>query len=89
MMIMLLHLNMNQALLVIQKATAQKGVKIAVTLKYLNNFWKSLEMPLINCRVELSLTRNGNCVLATAANASNETFKITDTKLYVQFLLCK
>ena len=32
----------------------KKGVKIAVTLKYLSNFWRSLEMPLINCKVELS-----------------------------------
>ena len=31
-------------------------VKIAVPLKYLSNFWRSLEMPLINCKVELSLT---------------------------------
>ena len=33
----------------------KKGVKIAVPLKYLSNFWRSLEMPLINCKVELSL----------------------------------
>ena len=30
-------------------------VKIAVPLKYLSNFWRSFEMPLINCKVELSL----------------------------------
>ena len=36
----------------------EKGVKIAVPLKYLSNFWRSLEMPLINCKVELSLTWN-------------------------------
>ena len=29
--------------------------KIAVPLKYLSNFWRSLEVPLINCKVELSL----------------------------------
>ena len=34
----------------------KNGVKIAVPLKYLSNFWRSLEMPLINCRVEFSLT---------------------------------
>ena len=28
---------------------------IAVLLKYLSNFWRSLEMPLINCKVELKL----------------------------------
>ena len=30
----------------------KNGVKIAVPLKYLSNFWRSLEMPLINCQVE-------------------------------------
>ena len=29
-------------------------VKIAISLKYLSNFWKSLEMPSINCKIELS-----------------------------------
>ena len=33
----------------------KNGVKIAVPLKYLSNFWISLEMPLINCKVEISL----------------------------------
>ena len=32
----------------------KNGVKIAVPLKYLSNFWRSLEMPLFNCKVELS-----------------------------------
>ena len=31
----------------------KNGVKIAVPLNYLSNFWRSLEMPLINCKVEL------------------------------------
>ena len=29
-------------------------VKIAISLKYLSNFWRSLEMPSINCKIELS-----------------------------------
>ena len=33
----------------------KNGVKIAVPLKYLSIFWRSLEMPLINCKVELPL----------------------------------
>ena len=33
----------------------KNGVKIAVPLKYLRNFWRSSQMPLINCKVELSL----------------------------------
>ena len=32
----------------------KENVKIAVSLKYLSNFWRSLEMPLINCKVEIS-----------------------------------
>ena len=69
----------------------QTGVKIAVPLKYLSNFWRSLEMPLINCKVQLSLKRIENFVLTTAAigadanatGADSATFKITDAKLYV------
>ena len=67
------------------------GVKIAVPLKYLNNFWRSLEMLLIHCKVELSLNSIESCVLTSAAvdaNVNNisvdsATFKITDIKLYV------
>ena len=67
------------------------GVKIAVLLKYLSNFWRSLEIPLINCRVKLSLRWIENCVLTTdaigananAAGADSATFKMTDSKLYV------
>ena len=58
----------------------KNGVKTAVPLKYLSNFWRSLEMPLINCKVELSLKWYERCLL-TAANTA--TFKITDAKLYV------
>ena len=61
----------------------KNGVKIAVPLKYLSNFWRSLKVPLINSKVELSLKWIKNCLLTTAANASNATFKITDAKLYV------
>ena len=61
--------------------TNRNGVKIAVLLKYLSNFWRSLEIPLINCEVELSFSWHPNCVLCTLAGAS--AFTITDTKLYV------
>ena len=65
----------------------KNGVKIAVPLKYLSNFWRSLEMPLINCKIELSLTWNQNCILSTVAD--NSTFAITDTKLYVPVVTLK
>ena len=45
--------------------TSRNCVKIAVPLKYLSNFWRLLEMPLINCKVELSLSWNPNCILNT------------------------
>ena len=35
-----------------------KNVKIAAPLKYLSNFWRSLEMSLINCKVELKLKQS-------------------------------
>ena len=40
-------------------------------------------MPLINCKIELSLNWIENCVLTTAANVSSATFKIKDGKIYV------
>ena len=39
----------------------KNGVKIAVPLKYCSNFWRSLELPLINCKVELSLNWIEKC----------------------------
>ena len=69
----------------------KKGVKMAVPQRFLSNFWRSLEMPWINCKVERSLTWIENCVLVTAdinadANATvadSANFKITDVKRYV------
>ena len=55
MIIILLHLNIRQVLLLIQETMSKNEVKIAIPLKYLSNFWRSLEMPLINCKIELSL----------------------------------
>ena len=61
-----------------------KDVEIMVPLKYLSNFWRTLEMPLISCEVNLILTWSSTCVLvATGIQNQNATFAITDTKLYV------
>ena len=57
----------------------RNSVKIDVSLKYLSNFWRFLELPLINCKIELSLSWNPNCVLSNLAGDS--TFTITDAKL--------
>ena len=58
-----------------------KDVEIIVPLKYLSNFWRTLEMSLINCEVNLILTWSKDCVISSAAGETK--FKITDTKLYV------
>ena len=61
-----------------------KDVEIMVPLKYLSNFWRTLEMPLINCEVNLILTWSSTCLLvATRVNNQNAKFAITNTKLYV------
>ena len=62
-------------------ADNEKDVEIMVPLKYLSNFWRSLEMPLINCEVNLILIWSSTCVMTNCTGAA--TFEITDTKLYV------
>ena len=56
-------------------------VEIMVPLKYLSNFWRTLEMLLINCEVNLILTWSSTCVITNSTGAG--TFEITDTKLYL------
>ena len=58
-----------------------KDVEVIVPLKYLSNFWRTLEMPLINCEVNLILRWSSTCVITNSTGAG--TFAITDTKLYV------
>ena len=54
-----------------------------VPLRYLSNFWRTLEMPLINCEINLILTRCANCVVVSTNFANqNATFALTDTNLY-------
>ena len=45
----------------------EKDVEIAVPLKYLGNFWRNLNMPLICCEIYLNLSWGVNCVLASKA----------------------
>ena len=71
-----------------------KNTKIVVPLKYLSNFFRSLGMPLINCKIHLELNWNCNCVMygadtyAGGDNVNNKetTFKTTSTKLYVRIV---
>ena len=58
-----------------------KDAKIVVPLKYLSNFWRSLEMPLINCKVYLEVNWIEDCILSSTRNSAK--FAITDAKLHV------
>ena len=60
---------------------ARINVKVVVPLKYLSNFFRSLEMPLINCKIKLNLTWKKECVLST--DNGNAVSIINDTKMYV------
>ena len=63
-------------------------MEIAVPLKYLSIFWRSLKMSLINCKVELKLRQMNHYVLAVAGvenddvASNNIIFTIKNTKLY-------
>ena len=74
----------------------EKEVTIAIPLKYLGNFWRSLDIPLINCEITSILSWYKEFVLvgrafrgppAAAANRINSPasakFELTDCKLYV------
>ena len=60
-----------------------KDVEIAVPLKYLSNFWRTLEMPLINCEVNLILTWPGDGVISSTIGVE----EILNTKLYFPFVI--
>ena len=69
------------------KMTGQTGddgtnnVEIIIPLKYLSNFWRTLEMPLNNCEVNLILNWSRNCVIVSSDVAGQKaTFAMTDTK---------
>ena len=58
----------------------EKDVEIMVPLKYLSNFWRTLEMPLINCEVSLILLWSSTCVITNSTGEGK--FKITDTDMF-------
>ena len=72
------------------------NAKVVIPLEYLSNFWRNLNISLINCEVELILISCKNCVSAdmtvdpdadpAIVAPSGATFKVTDTKLYVPVL---
>ena len=50
-------------------------------LKYLTNFWRTIQMPLINCEINFLLTSSANCVISQGNRVT--TLQITYRKLYV------
>ena len=68
-----------------------KNATIDVPLKYLGNFWGSIEMPLINCKIELKLKWTKHCVSSSAGadnvnSNSNNIISLSNTQNYM-FLL--
>ena len=69
---------------IIGKTNDDENVEIMIQLKYLSNFWRTLEMSLINCEVKFIWTWSENCVIISTNVANqNPTFTITETNLYV------
>ena len=80
----------------VNKNGTQK-IELAVPLKYLGNFWRALNIPLISCEIFLELKWNTNCVITSLErrqvdagpsvvrdNArTGATLSITDCKLYI------
>ena len=74
------------------------NLEIAVPLKYLGNFWRNMNIPLINCKISLDLSWSEDCVLSNRSyhavdaaggyprgvnSPSEAKFETTDCKLYV------
>ena len=65
----------------IPAAGDRKNVETAVPLKYLRNFWITLEMPLINSEINLILTWSSTCVITNSRGV--RTFTRTDAKVSI------
>ena len=74
--------------------SGKSNVELAIPLKYLGNFWRALNMPLISCEVSLELKWNEQCVInseqigqdvygGNTAAPTGATFAINNCKLYI------
>ena len=74
--------------------SGKKSIELTIPLKYLGNFWRALNIPLISCEVSLELKWNKNCVITSqqigvnldggnTAAPTGATFSINDCKLCV------
>ena len=74
--------------------SGKKSIELAIPLKYLGNFWRALNIPLISCEVSLELKWNKNCVITSIQREINlvggiieasigASLTINDCKLYI------
>ena len=83
-MLLLIHLKLKK-----EKITGQTGnngrndVEIMVPLKYLSYFWRTLEMPLTNCEINIDLDWYKKWVIMANNADQGTTFSIADTRIYV------
>ena len=76
--------NLNVKLTGQTENSGSKNAEIMVLLKYQSNFWRTLEMLLINCEITFDLNWSESCdIVATNVTAQITSFLITDTKLHI------
>ena len=74
--------------------SGKKSIELAIPLKYLSNFWRALNIPIISCEVSLELKWNKTCVITShqigvnldgrnTAAPTGATLTINDCKLYI------
>ena len=77
--------------------SGNQEIALAIPLKYLGNFWRALNIPLISCEVSLELKWNKNCVITSLEETqvdagspvvrdnspTGATLAINDRKLYI------
>ena len=77
--------------------SGKKSIELAIPLKYLGNFWRALDIPLISCEVSLELKWNKTCVITSqqigvnldgrnTAAPTGAALTINDCKLYIPVL---
>ena len=92
---MLLKINTADDYVAVKEGTQE--IELAIPLKYLGNFWRALNMPLISCEIPLELKWKKNCAITSLEerevdggppvvrddSPTGATLPINDCKLYV------
>ena len=58
------------------------NAEVFVPLKYLSNFWRSLDLPLINCEIEFDLTLSKYCVISEVSRTFRKADPNADPVVY-------